>query len=76
MRDAEFVRNGAQVTFRSCLILHSRSATDDFQVRDPGQVGQYFILHAVGKKCVLRIAASVFKRQDGDTFLQDLCRRR
>jgi hypothetical protein len=30
--------------------LHNRSAADDFQVRDPGQVGQNFILHAVGKK--------------------------
>ncbi len=62
MRHAEFVSDLAQVTFRSGLILHNRGAADDFQVRDPGQIGQNFILHAVGKKCIIRIAAEVFKR--------------
>src|SRR5205823_928734 len=40
MRDAKFISDLAQVTFRSGLILHNRSAADDLQVRDPGQVGQ------------------------------------
>src|SRR5439155_22402895 len=61
MRDAKFISALAQVTFRSGRILHDRSAADDFQRRDPGQVGQNFILHAVGKTCVIRIAAEVFK---------------
>ena len=61
MRDAKFISDLAQVTFRSRLILHNRSAADDFQVRNPGQVGQNFILHAVSKKRVVGIAASVFK---------------
>ena len=61
MRDVKFISDLAQVTFSVGPILHDRSATDDFQVRDPGQVGQDFILHAVGKKCVIGIATSVFK---------------
>src|SRR3954466_2692918 len=68
MRDAKFVSDLAQVTFRSGLILHNRGAADDFQVRDPGQIGQNFILHAVGKENVIRIATSVFKWQDGNAL--------
>src|SRR5262245_60934469 len=68
MCHAKFISDLAQVTFRSGLVLHYRSAADDFQVRDPCQVGQDFILYAVGKKSVLGIAASVFKRQHGDAL--------
>jgi len=71
MRNAKLISDLAQITFGSGLLLHNRSAADDLQVRDPGQVGQNFILHAVSKKCVLRVAASVFKRQHGDAFLRD-----
>src|SRR5436190_21157624 len=73
MRDPKFISDLAQVTFRSGPILHNRSAADDFQVRDPGQIGQDFILHSVGKKCVIRIATAIFERQHGDAFLRDLC---
>src|SRR5438874_6748708 len=62
MRDAKFISDLPQVTFRSGLILHNRSAADNFQVRDPGQVGQNLILHTISEKCVIRIAASIFKR--------------
>ena len=72
VHDAKFICNLAQITFRSGLILHNRSAADDLQVRDPGQVGQNFILHPVGKEDVIGIAASVFERQDGDALFGKL----
>ena len=66
MRDAKFISDLAQVTFRSGLILHNRSAADDFQVRDPGQVGQNFILHAVGKNA---LSGSRLRFSNGSTAM-------
>ena len=58
---AEFICDLAQVTFHAVLVLHHRSAANDFQVRDPRQIRQDLILHAVRKKRVIRIATEVFK---------------
>src|SRR2546425_1050857 len=55
MRNAKFIRNLAQISFRSDLVLHHRCATDDVQVRDFCQVIQDFVLHAIREKRALRI---------------------
>ena len=64
MRDAKFISDLAQVTFHSAFVLHHRSATDNFQVRDPGQIGQNFILHTIGEERVFRIGAEILEWQN------------
>ena len=57
MRYAQLLRNLAQVALRSRLILHHRRAADHAQVSDLRQVAQNLILHAIGEKLVVGIAA-------------------
>src|SRR5205085_12483136 len=52
MGDAEFVCDLTEVTLTNDLILHHRSTADYFQVRDPRQIRQNLILHAVRKKYI------------------------
>src|SRR5437868_14489204 len=66
--DTEFVCDLTKVTLTNDLVLHHRSTADYFQVRDPRQIRQNLVLHAVGEKRVLGVAASVFKRQNSDRF--------
>ena len=66
--DAEFVCDLTEVTLTNDLVLHHRSPADYFQVRDARQIRQNLILHAVRKKSILGIAASVFKGQNCDRF--------
>ena len=61
MRDAQFLTNLAQVTRQSALVLHYRSAADDFEVGDLCQMRKNFILHTIGEVSVLFVAAQVFK---------------
>ncbi len=46
VRHAERSADFAQVVRDSAFILHDRGAADHFQVRDPGEMRQDFILHA------------------------------
>src|SRR6266481_4143783 len=63
MRDAELLRDLAQVALHAALILHHRGAADHFEIGQLGEVGQGFILHAVGKKCVVGVATENFKKR-------------
>jgi hypothetical protein len=68
MRDSELLSDLAQVALRSRLVLHYRRATDHPQVGDLRQIAQNLILHTIGEKLVVGIAAEVFKRQHGDAL--------
>ena len=70
MRDAKLLPDLAKIARDFAFVVHHRSAADYFQVRDLCQVGQDFILHAVRKKRVIRIAAAIFKRQHSDAFFR------
>jgi hypothetical protein len=54
--------NLAQIPCDPALVLHHRDAADHFQVRDLGQVGEDFILHAVCEISVFFLSAEIFKR--------------
>ena len=69
MRHAELLTDLAQIARRAALVLHHRGAADHLQVRDLRQVGQDFVLHAIGEEGVLRVAAQVFKWQHCDRLL-------
>ena len=59
-----------QVPFRRVLVLHHARAADYLQVRDPGEICQYLILHAGREVGVLFIVTQVFERQDRDAFFR------
>src|SRR6202162_4934724 len=71
VRDAELLSNLAQIACNTAFVLHYRRAADDLQVCDLGQVGQDFILHAVGEKCILFMVAQVFERKHSNAFLRN-----
>ena len=57
MRHPELLANLAQISRDSAFVLHDARAADYFQVGDPGQVAQDFVLHAIGEKGIIWIAA-------------------
>ena len=71
MRHAKLLPNLAQIARCAALVLHDAGAADHFQVRDSGEVGEDFILHAVGEISVLFITAEIFERKHCNTFLRD-----
>ena len=70
MRHPELLADLTQIARHSALVLHHGCAPDHFQIGDPGQVRQNFVLHAIGEKGVVRVAAQVFKRKNRDAFLR------
>ena len=72
MRNRQLLTDFAQVALRSSLVLHHRSATDYFQVRNFREISQNLVLHAIGKEGVFFIAAQVFKRQHRDAFFRNV----
>ena len=71
MRHAQLLSDLAQVARGRLAILHHARAADHFQVGDPGEVGENFILHAIGKISVVLVRTQVLKGQDRDRFLWD-----
>ena len=63
MSNAELLSNLAQVARIAALVEHDRSAADDFQVRDLGQVREDFILNSVREIRVLFVVAQIFEWQ-------------
>jgi hypothetical protein len=55
--DAKLPADLGQIACDSALVLPHRGAADYFQVRDLGQVGQDFVLHAACEVSVLFIVA-------------------
>ena len=68
MRHAERFGDLADIALDTSFVLHDRGAANDFQVRHLRQIGENFILHAIGKKGILLFVPQIFKRQDGDAF--------
>ena len=69
MRHPELLADLAQVARGAALVLHHTGAADHFQVRHFRQRGQNLVLHAIGEKDVVRIAAHVVERKHGDAFV-------
>src|SRR5260370_1755856 len=68
MSDSEDLRDVAEIACRCGLERHDRRATDHFQIRDLGQVGQNFVLYAISKISVLLLVPYTFKWQYHDAF--------
>ena len=69
MRDTKLLADLAQISRGSAFVLHHRSAADHFQIGDLRQVGENFVLHAIGEIGVVFVVAEVFKRQHSDAFV-------
>ena len=67
VRDAELLRNCLEI-FRLTLVFRGRGARDHFQIGDARELGQDFILNAIGEVSRALVVAQVFERQDGDRF--------
>ena len=63
--NAELPRDLAQVASRGrgTLVLHHRSAADHFQISQPRETAENFILHAVGEIGVFLFTAEIRERQ-------------
>ena len=68
MRDAELLADLAQIARRAGLVLHHARAADHFQIGDLREVGQNLVLHPIGEKDVLFVAAQVFEGKHSDDF--------
>src|SRR5205085_8604106 len=71
MYHAELSSNFAEIAPRLALVLHHAGTADDLEVGDLGQIRQDFVLHSVGEKGVVWIAAQIVERQDSDAFLRN-----
>ena len=71
MRDAELLGDLAQIARRIAFVLHDARAADHFQVGDSDQIRQDLVLDALGKEGVRFLFAQIFKRKDGNAFLDD-----
>ena len=69
--DAELPADLAQVARGAAAILHHARAADHFQVGDPGQVGQDFVLHAVGEDRRSLFLRSGFQRATPRCFFPE-----
>ena len=68
MGNAELFTNFAQIAWLAAFILANGGVADDLQVRDPAQIRQDLILHAISEVRVLFVIAQIFKRQNRDRF--------
>src|SRR5215470_19280141 len=75
MGNSQLLADLTRVSRISTFVKVSGRATDDLQVCDSRQVGDYFILNASCEKGVLLIVAKVIKRQHCDALLGDRQRR-
>src|SRR5947199_10232994 len=69
VRDAKLLRDLAQITRCRVFVLRYTGTTDHFQVRDLGEIGQDFVLNAFSEISVVRVAAQIIERQNGDGFI-------
>src|SRR5437764_14768773 len=70
MSDAELPADLAQIALASGLVLHDRSATDYFQIRNSCEAGENLVLDAHRKISIRLIVAQVVARKHRDTFLE------
>ena len=60
-----------QVALAGVPVLQNRRAADDFQIRDLRQIGEDFVLHAIGEVFVGLVVAQVLEGQDGHRLRRD-----
>src|SRR6266851_643948 len=68
---AELAAYLAQIARDPTFVLHNARATDHFQIGDFCEIGQNFVLHAIGKMGALLVVTEILERQDGDTLFGD-----
>jgi hypothetical protein len=73
MRNTQSFCDVAQVAFQTAFIFHHARSTDDFQVRNLGEISQDFVLHAASEICVFFVFAKILKRKHGNRFLWQRC---
>ena len=71
MCDAELLADLAQIARCAAFVLHDARPADDFQVGNPGQMGQDLVLDALGEEGVRFFFAQIFKRKHRDAFFHD-----
>jgi hypothetical protein len=54
-------RRSAQIAFGIRTVLHHGSAADDFELRDFGEIIEYFVLHAVSEVGVVFVRTDVLE---------------
>ena len=68
MRHAERLADFAQVAGDTAFVLHCRRPANDFQIGDPSEIGQDFVLHAIGEEGVLLVYAQILEGKNRDTL--------
>src|SRR4051812_13175138 len=69
MHDAERLRDLAQITRGTALVLQCRSATDDFQISNFGQSREDFVLNPFCEVNVLLLIAQILEWKNSDALL-------
>src|SRR5215471_3267759 len=73
MGNSQLLADLTRVSRISAFVKVPGRATDDLEVCDSREVGDYFILDTYCEKCVLLIVAKIVKRQHRDALFRDLC---
>src|SRR5205807_5584837 len=67
VRDLQHLSDLLEVTRRAAVLHHTRPA-HHLQISHLGEVGEDFVLHAIGEEGVGLVVALVFERQNGDAL--------
>src|SRR6476469_3526756 len=65
---SQLLRDLLQIAGDPALELHYRGTADYFQILDPGQVRQQFVLDTISKVSVFLRLTQIFQRQNRDTL--------
>src|SRR5688572_12509992 len=76
MCHAELLADLAHIPWVSRLVEARGGAANYLQVREPGEIGEDFILHRRGKEGVSTVVAQVLERQNCNTLLGNRAGRR
>src|SRR4051794_20342093 len=60
----------AEIPRNIALVVHDRGAADHLQIRDPREMAQDLVLHAVREKGILLVAAQVNEGQNCNASLR------
>ncbi len=70
MRDAELLPDLSKIAIARRFVAHHARAADHFEVGHFREIGQDFVLHAVGEVGILLVIAQIFERQHRDAFFR------
>src|SRR4051812_22730987 len=70
VRDPQFTSDFAKVSRWAGNVIRDTRARDHFQIGEFCECGQDVLLHALGKKCILLVAAKIREGEDGNAFFR------